>query len=113
MTQTTYSTINTGSGLDATVVVNKPCKLFGIDCMNNWTNVAFIYLYDTSTTPTTAMTPVRRLLIPANGAGFVRLFDRAPLLFTTGLGFLLKAGIADNDSSNVAASNVLINIDWG
>ena len=109
----TFTLINTGSGLDATLINGKSCKVFGIDCMNNFNNVAYLYLYNTSSTPTTGLTPVRRYLIPSGGAGLVRLFGHTPLEFTSGLGFLLKGGIADADSSNITAGNVLINIDWG
>lgn len=108
----TYSIINTGSGLDATVIHGKSVKLFGIDCMNNGAAAVYLKLYDKATAPTTSDTPARRYMIPITG-GLVRLFGTSPLLFTAGLGFSLTANIADNDNNNVSASNVLINIDWG
>lgn len=108
----TQSLINTGSGQDATLIVGKSCRLYGIDCMNNHaSNVYYIKLYDKATAPSNSDTPVRRYMIPFGG-GLVRLFDMVPLVFSSGLGFLISAGIADNDASNAPASTLLINIDW-
>lgn len=108
----TFTLINTGASSDATLIVNKGCRLFGVDCMNNSSSaVAYLKFYDTHLTPTTVMTPVRRYMIPTGG-GLVRLFDNQPLQFTDGLAFLIAGGIADADNTNATASTLLINIDW-
>lgn len=106
----TFSLINVGTSQDATLITSRPCKLHGIDCMNNGASLVYFKLYDKATVPSNSDTPIRRYMIPTSG-GLVRVFD-SPLIITAGLGFLLAGGILDNDSSTTTLSTVLVNIDW-
>lgn len=107
----TYSAINTGSGGNAVTVTGSPGFVYGIDLMNNVATIVYFKLYDKATAPTSADTPVRRYMIPAEG-GLVRVFVN-DLAFTNGIGFRIVTGIADNNTTDPSANTILINIDWG
>lgn len=75
---------------------------------------AYLKLYDKATAPTCGTdTPVKRIVIPANSLGGGNNVS-IPIgwQFTSGIGYCVTAGIADNDTTAVAASTVIVNIGY-
>lgn len=77
---------------------------------------AYLKLYDKATAPTCGTdTPVKVVMIPAastaaNGAGAIGTVIDAQ--FSTGIGYCVVTGIANNDNTSVAAATFAVNIDW-
>jgi hypothetical protein len=77
---------------------------------------AYIKLFDKASAPTCGTdVPVKVIMIPAaataaNGAGAVN--NIIDVQFSTGIGFCVVTGIANNDNTAVAAATFLVEIDW-
>lgn len=111
------STLHTvvASGTNATNVKASAGTLKGVQVYNNSANIAYLKFYNTAGTPTAGSgTPVKVVIIPAStaGAGAVVGIPPEGITFATGIGFTVTGGIADNDSTSVAASAFLIEIDY-
>ena len=93
--------------------VSSPGVVYDIDAFNIGTTPTYLKLYDQSAAPDENDTPFRRMLIPASasgdGAGFVKVFPQG-LQFRLGIWARLTTGIADNDTAEAIASEVLVNI---
>lgn len=94
-----------------------PAYVLALELGNIGSTPAYLKLYNKATAPTCGTdTPVKRLIIPAaataaNGAGSNITFA-AGVYFNTGLGYCITGGLADSDTTAVAANTVLVNIDW-
>jgi hypothetical protein len=101
-----------GSSGDATNVKNSAGRLYAIQGYNASSSVRYLKLYNTSSAPTAGSgTPVKTLALPPS-CGFA--FDwPLGLTFSTGIGFTLVTGVADNNSSSVTAGDILgLNLDY-
>lgn len=89
-------------------------QLYGFEVYSISATPAYLKLYNSASAPTCGSgTPVRRILIPASttGAGAIRTID-VGVAFSSGIGYCLVTGIADNDATAPAANVYLANIDW-
>lgn len=101
---------NNSTNLKASAGVVHAVQVFGIGAAP-----AYLKLYDKATAPTCGTdTPVKVIMIPAastaaNGAGAVQILDTQ---FSTGIGYCVVTGIANNDNTSPAAATFVNNIDW-
>lgn len=89
-------------------------QVYKIEVSNNQATVVWLKLYNSASAPTAGSgTPVRRILIPGNSSGVVFSASyEAGLAFSTGIGYALTGLIADNDTTAVTASVIVVNIDY-
>ena len=107
---TPYSLISDGT--DATNVKASAGQLGWLMVTNLNASPAYIKFYNSASAPTNGSgTPVLRFMIPANANGFTINLG-AGAYFDTGIGFTLVTGITDASSTNVAASEVLVNLGY-
>lgn len=96
---------------DATL--SSPGVVYDIDAFNIGATPAYLKLYDQAAEPDETDTPYRRMLIPGSssgdGSGFVKAYPQG-LQFHFGIWARLTTGIADNDTGEVTASEVLVNV---
>lgn len=99
---------------DSTVIKASAGAVFGWQVFNAVASIRYLKVYDKATGPTSADTPVKRYLIPANstnGAGFV-IQEPGGIHFSNGIAFRITTGIADNDTGAASANDVLVNCDY-
>lgn len=86
--------------------------LVRIEAFNSGTSPVFMRLYNQATAPASTDTPVRRFMIPggSGAAGFIMEYLRGRK-FTTGIGYRVTGGAADNDTTALAANQVIVNVD--
>ncbi len=115
---TPYSLISTGTSGDATNVKASAGTIYGYQIINkSTTSAAWVKLYDSATAPTAGSgTPKKRLCIPAAVSStqptVVVSGPAVGVAFTTGIGFTIVTGSADNSSTGVASGDVTLNIDY-
>lgn len=101
-----------GTSGDATNVKASAGRLYAIQGVNVASSARYLKLYNSASAPTAGSgTPVKTLYLPASSA-FV--FDwSVGLTFSTGIGFTLVTGSADNSSTSVTAADILaLNLDY-
>lgn len=84
--------------------------LYGLTVTNSNTVVRYIKLYNLASGATSASTVYRRYMIPAGGG--IREEFPYGLVFATGIGFRLVTGSADNSAAAVAASEIMVNLEY-
>lgn len=100
------------SGTNATPIKGSAGQLYKIEVTNNSANIGYLKIYNTAGTPTAGSgTPVIRLMCPGNstGTGALSTYDNG-VAFATGIGFTFTGGIADADTTSVAASAFIVNL---
>lgn len=98
------------SGTNATSVKASAGQLYKIEVTNNSTNIGYLKIYNTASAPTAGSgTPVIRIMCPASGGAFSTFAD-VGVAFATGIGFTFTGGIADADTTSVAASAFIVNL---
>lgn len=73
----------------------------------------YVKFFDKATAPTVGTdVPIWTILVPGGttGAGNNPTLPNGGLVFNTGISFAITAGIADNDSTAVVASQVVLNL---
>lgn len=108
----TISSTLIASGTNATSVKASAGQLYKIEVTNNSANIGYLKIYNTAGTPTAGSgTPVIRLMCPssASGTGAFSTYDNGVAL-ATGIGFTFTGGIADADTTSVAASAFIVNL---
>jgi hypothetical protein len=112
---TNYSLIGAAS-TNATSVKASAGTLYEISLANiSTTATAYLKLYNSASAPTCGSgTPVARYLIPfaASGGAGSNLSLTLGKTFTTGIAFCITAGIADNDTTAIAANTVIVNLTY-
>lgn len=101
-----------GSSGDATNVKASAGRVYAIQGANVRTSAVYLKLYNSASAPTAGSgTPVKTLYLPASSAF---AFDwPLGLTFSSGIGFTLVTGSADNNSTSVTAGDILaLNIDY-
>lgn len=87
-------------------------QVYGVVALNLGTSVAYLKLYNKATAPSPGSdTPVQTYPIPSNEGGLSLQFP-AGLAFGTGIGIAITGGAADNDTTAVAAGEVLVNLQY-
>lgn len=101
-----------GSSGDATNVKASAGRLYAIQGYNASASVRYLKLYNSASAPTAGSgTPVKTLALPP-GVGFAFDWPHG-YYFSTGIGFTLVTGSADNSSTSVTAADILgLNLDY-
>jgi hypothetical protein len=84
--------------------------VYGLTVTNSNTSARYIKLYNLASGATSASTVYRRYMIPAGGG--IREEFPYGVTFTTGIGFRLTTGAADNNAGAVAADEIMVNLDY-
>lgn len=101
----------TSSTTNAVNVKASAGMLYGIDATNTNASVRYLRIYNSASAPTLGSgTPIYAIAIPA-GAGIARSFPQG-IYCSAGIGFTLSTGAADNDTNNVAADEIKLNLQY-
>lgn len=102
---------------DTNAGVSKASKgwVYGVSVAGLTAGVKFLKLYDKATTPSEADTPVARIAIPGLTTGAVSNIDLRDengkgLFFAAGIARRCVGAVADNSTTALSASDVLVNI---
>lgn len=98
---------------DSTVVKGSAGQVGFLAPFSTVATARFVKVYDKSTAPTSADTPVHRIAIPANttGAGS-NLGISLGAAFANGISFRVTTGAADSDTGACSTNDVLVNIGY-
>lgn len=100
-----------GANQDSTVAKASPATLTGI-CFQNThaTLMRYVKLYNKTTGPTSADTPVQTYALAPGGGGV----SRSQLLtaFSAGLSFRITTGVAANDTGAASAGDVTVDMEF-
>ena len=88
-------------------------QVYNIQAFNtNAASPRYLKLYNKASAPTVGTdTPIKTILIPANGSGVVIEISNG-LACSTGIAFAITGGVADSDTTAIGANEVIVNIDW-
>jgi hypothetical protein len=104
-----YSFIAAGTGDgDAQLIVGSPCNVYMLTCSNINATARYFKVYNKATAATSADVPVFRFVV-APDSGVTGFALPVGIYFPLGLSFRLTTGSADNDSSEVAAGELIVN----
>ena len=104
-----YSAISTAAVISAAIKASAG-QVFGYSFFNNTAAAVFVRLYNMTTAPGTGDTPVRRVMVPANGGVEREIVNGRE--FTTGIGIRVTGLAPDNDATALTANTVLVNVDY-
>ena len=99
---------------NATSVKNSAGTVYSIAAYNNGSTIAYLKFSDSASAPSCGTTAVTQTyLIPANGNGAgINFALPVGLSFANGIGLCVTGGIADNDTTAVTASAVVVDITY-
>lgn len=102
---------------NASVVKASAGIVYAYQTSNNSATPAYLKFYDTASSPTCSSTTVKKtVIIPANSSSLGGGNNAAIAVgvgFSSGIAICVTGGLADNDTSSVAAANtVVVNIDY-
>lgn len=114
------SVLVSASGLNGTVVKSTQGTLYGIQVYNSSASIGYLKFFNASSAPSsstitaTTQVPVKTVMIPSGtaGAGAVYALGLPGVGFSTGIVYVLTGGIANSDTSGVAATTMVINVDY-
>lgn len=95
---------------NAQTIIVRQCLLTSLFVVNTNASARFLKIYDTASTPIAGSgTPIWTLTIPGSttGAGFSYPLA-VPVGFNYGIGLTITGAVADNDTTVVAANEVVI-----
>lgn len=108
---TPYSFISAAT-TNATSVKGSAGTVYSLVAMNTSGTARYVKLYNSSSAPTAGSgTPIKRFMVPANG-GFAWPIPPQGVAFSSGIGFTITGNPADNDTTAIAANDVLLNVDY-
>jgi hypothetical protein len=98
---------------NATSVATSTANLLSVVAMNNHAeNIAYLKIYDKASSPTVGTdTPLFTYALAPNGGGVAIAFPTGAAL-ANGLAYAITGGMADNDTTAVAASQVTVNLTY-
>lgn len=98
------------SGTNANSIKASAGQLYKIEVTNNSTNIGYLKLYNSASAPTAGSgTPVIRIMCPVSGGAFSTFAD-VGVAFSSGIGYSFTGGIADADTTSVAANAFIVNL---
>lgn len=99
-----------GANQDSTVVKSSAGTLYSLTVGTTTASVRYVKVYDKSTAPTSADTPVLRLAVPATAGLSVSVpLPPCGAVFSNGIAFRITTGAADNDANAATAADTLLN----
>lgn len=110
---TPHKTISAAS-TNATSVKASAGTLQSVIAMNNHaTDIAYLKIYNLAAAPTVGTsTPVQVYALAPNGGGVALNYSDGGVAFGTGIAFAITAGMADTDTTAVAANQVCVNLTY-
>jgi hypothetical protein len=111
----TMSKTISAASTNATSLKASAGQVYAIQVFNLNAAARYLKLYNKASAPTVGTdVPVKVILIPGNtaGAGAVMCDWSAGLAFGTGIAWALTTGMADADTGAVAATEIVVNIDY-
>ena len=98
---------SSAASTNATVAKSSAGRLYRVQAFNNATNLLFLKIYNKATTPTVGTdTPIATLALPSK-VTYNLDFDLIGLYCSLGISFAITANAADNDTTAIAASDVV------
>lgn len=95
-----------------TLVKGSAGQVYGVVALNLGTGVSYLKLYNKATQPAPGSdAPVQTYPIPS-GEGGLSLQFPAGLAFATGIGIAITGAAGDNDTTAIAAGEVLVNLQF-
>lgn len=105
------STISAGTSADEVVVKASAGQVYGIRISNINASPRYVKFYNAASAPTPGVgTPVRRVMVPGNQR--IDLVFPLGIAFSTGIAFAMVTGAADSASTRVAATEVIVEVDY-
>lgn len=112
---TPYSALSTAAVLTAEIK-GSAGQIYGLQVTNNGANEVFCRLYNQTGAPGSgdAVNIIWRGIVPGNaaGAGFAIPFPPMGIACATGIGIRISGAVADNDTTALAANEVLANVQY-
>jgi hypothetical protein len=107
------SRVISGASTNATVAKASAGQVYGWYCSNTNDSPRYVKLYNTSSSPTVGTdTPTHTILVPGNsGSGCTATFPHG-IAFSTGISYAITAVAADNDTTAVAANEIIVHIHY-
>lgn len=110
-----YSLIGANTANPVVVKASKGV-LHGLQCFNkNATTPAYLKIYDKATAPAETDTPKIRIAIPALASSLIGQTSMSwprGVVFETGIAIRIVTDIADNGTTAIAASEVIVNLQY-
>lgn len=103
--------LTSAATVNATLFRAGATRLVGYNIINTGAAARYVKLYNRSSAPSQADTPVLTISIPAGGQVDAMLGD-AGIRFEAGLGYRIVTGLADADNTAVGAGEVLLQLIW-
>lgn len=98
---------SSAASTNATVAKSSAGRLYRVQAFNNATNLLFLKIYNKATTPTVGTdTPIATLALPSK-VKYDLDFDLIGLYCSLGISFAITANAADNDTTAIAAGDVV------
>jgi hypothetical protein len=88
-------------------IKGSPGQIYGYALFNTTASVRFVKVYNAAS-PTSASTPVLRIMLPATGGANMPVGDSG-LAFGTAIAIRITTGAADNDTGAASTNDVLAN----
>lgn len=102
-----------GSNQDSTVVKASAGTLYTLAVLSTITSVRYVKIYDKSTGPTSADTPLLVLAVPATAGLTAELpLPACGAAFANGVAFRITTGVADNDANAATANDCVISLTY-
>lgn len=97
-----------GASTNAASIKASPGQLYGWNIFNNANYPIYVKLHNTAGTPTPGAGVVQTIAVQAGESD--RFFLPTGIAFSTGIGVSIVKGIADNDTTAVAASDGVVDL---
>ena len=98
---------SSAAGTNATVTKSSAGRLYKVQAFNNAANLLFLKIYNKATTPTVGTdAPIATLALPSK-VKYDLDFDLIGLYCSLGISFAITANAADNDTTAIAAGDVV------
>ena len=98
---------SSAASTNATVAKSSAGRLYRVQAFNNAANLLFLKIYNKATTPTVGTdTPIATLALPSK-VKYDLDFDLIGLYCSLGISFAITANAADNDTTAIAAGDVV------
>lgn len=108
----TTSRLIAANSTNATSLKASAGTLYGVQCFNNSATIGYLKFYNKASSPTVGTdATVKVIMIPASSGAAIPFPDQG-VAFATGIAYAVTGGIADADTTSVAASAFIINIDY-
>lgn len=105
-------TLSSASSGTATNVKNGAGQLYGWTISNTSSSPRYLKLYNSGSAPTMGSgTPVMTIVLPGNASGVQQTVHLTNgIAFSSGIGFTICGGVADNDTTQISANEVIVNL---